>query len=191
MALLENEDGYTIQGLQLQLEKAGIDLPQWGKGAAKTVAHLQQEIKAGETILSADERGKLLRTVTVVGANIFYHSPDGKTFRLREERQVFADGRERRRNLGHSVSEKMKPDENPRDAMLRGIREELGITGEIELTEAGTDEQLLLSPSYPGLQSRYIRHDFDVVLNDEQFRPEGYIEEQLDKRTCFVWEEMI
>ena len=157
---------------------------------AKTLAHLQKEIESGETVLITGNEGELLRKVVVGGADVFYVSPEGKKYRLKEDRQVFKDGRERRRDLGQAVSEKMKPDENPNDATIRGIQEELGIGGEIILTETGTDEQLLSSPSYPGLQSQYIRHRFEAVLSHEQFREDGYVEEQSGKSTYFVWEEV-
>ena len=176
--------------LNKQLADAGIDTSSWGTGQAKTLAHLQKEIESGETILITRETGELLRRVVVGGADIYYRSSDGKKYRLKEDRQVFNDGRERRRDLGQAVSEKMKPDEDPRTAMIRGIQEELGISSEIYLTEAGTDEQMVTSPSYPGLESQYIRHKFQVLLTDEQFEPEGYTEEQSDKSTYFIWEEV-
>lgn len=179
-----------INALQRQLEGAGINVSEWGKEQAKTLAHLQKEIESGETVLVTGEQGELLRRVVVGGADIFYVAPDGKKYRLKEDKQVFKDGRERKRDLGQAVSEKMKPDENPKDAMIRGIREELGIEGEISLTETGVDEQLLSSPSYPGLQSQYIRHTFEATLNDQQFKPDGYVEEQEDKNTYFIWEEI-
>jgi hypothetical protein len=136
------------------------------------------------------ENGELLRKVLVVGADIFYLSPEGKKFRLKEEKQVFKDGRERRRDLGTAVSEKMKPGENPKEAMVRGIAEELEIEGEINLTKIDTDEKLITSPSYPGLQSQYVTHKFEVALNEQQFNPDGYKEEQSDKSTYFIWEEV-
>lgn len=122
----------------------------------------------------------------VGGADIYYHAPDGKKYRLKEDRQVFKDGRERRRELGRAVSEKMKP----RTAMIRGIQEELGISSKIILIDTGTDEQKIASPSYPGLESLYIRHKFRAELTDEQFNPDGYEEEQDDKMTYFIWEEI-
>lgn len=187
----------ALSALQQRLRGAGIDTAEWGTGAGKTLEHLQKEIEGGETVLVTGEDGELLRRVVVGGADVFYTSPDGKRYRLSEDRQVFADSdgedgesRERRRNLGHSVSEKMKPNEDPEEAMVRGIREELGVEGEIDLTATGTEEQLRSSPSYPGLQSQYIRHGFEATLSDQQFRPEGYVEIQEDKSTYFVWKEV-
>lgn len=181
---------FATDALKKQLADAGIDTSLWGTGQAKTLAHLQKEVESGETILITGETGELLRRVVVGGADIYYQSPDGKKYRLKEDRQVFKDGRARRRDLGQAVSEKMKPDEEPMAAMIRGIKEELGISGEIALSETGTDIQQVTSPSYPGLESEYIRHKFQATLADEQFNPNGYVEEQSDKSTYFVWEEV-
>jgi hypothetical protein len=189
MENFEKKEHFPTDALKKQLADAGIDTSSWGTGQAKTLEHLQKEIESGETILITGKAGELLRRVVVGCADIYYQSPDGKKYRLKEDRQVFKDGRERRRNLGQAVSEKMKPGEDIKEAMIRGIQEELGISGEINLTETGTDEQIITSPSYPGLKSQYIRHKFQAMLNDEQFNPGGYVEEQSDKSTYFIWEE--
>lgn len=180
----------TIDTLSNQLTKASIDTSTWGTGQTKTVAHLHEEIQSGETILTPGENDKLLREVIVGNADIFYQSPNGKKYRLKEDKQVFKDGRERRRNLGHAVSEKMKADEEPIVAMIRGIQEELGINSELKLVKLGTEILQEPSPSYPGLESNYVFHTFEVTLTDEQFNPAGYVEEQTDKSTYFVWEEV-
>lgn len=186
----ENKEHLATEALQKLLADAGIDTSLWGKGEAKTLAHLQKEIENGETVLVAGEKGELLRKVMFGGADVYYQSPDGKKYRLKEEKQVFKDGRERHRDLGHAVSEKMKPSEDSRTAMIRGIQEELGISGEVALTQIGTDEEKITSFSYPGLESQYVRHKFLAILSDTQFKPEGYVEDQPDKSTYFVWEEV-
>lgn len=191
MESFERSQEAAIDALKQQLESAGIDTSEWGKGEAKTVEHLQKEIESGETILITGEQGELLRKVVVGGADILYTSPEGKKYRLKEDRQVFKDGRERKRNLDQAISEKMKPDEDPTDAIIRGVREELDIEGDLSVTETGVEEQLLSSPSYPGLQSQYILHKFSITLVDSQFRSDGYVEEQEDKSTYFVWEEVV
>lgn len=190
METSHTEGELSVEGLMQQLAGAGIYTTEWGTGQAKTPAHLQEEIKSGETILAKDEQGRLLRTVEVGGADIYYEAPDGKKYRLIEEKQVFKDGRERRRDLGHAVSEKMKPGEDPLEAITRGIREELGIEGELNVTPSGDEVQVIPSPSYPGLQSKYTRHTFVATLTEGQYRPKGYIEEQADKSTFFVWQEI-
>ena len=177
--------------LRQQLEDAGIDTSKWGTGESKTLAHLQKEIDDGETVLTTDESGDLIRRVEFCGGDIYFVSSDGMKHRLKEEKQVFKDGRERKRDLGHAVSEKMKLGEDHKEAMIRGLREELGIDGDVAINEIGTDkEDLPTSPSYSGLPSQYIRHRFEIVLNDKQFKPEGYIEESSDMSTFFVWEQL-
>lgn len=190
MEQLKKINGTTLKTLKRQLESAGVDMATWGIGQAKTLAHLRKEIESGETILVANEAGGLLRKVVVGGADIFYKSPEGKRYRLKEDRQIFKDGRERRRNLGQAVSEKIKPGEDPEVAMIRGIQEELGIGSEITIIKIGAEERIIDSPSYPGLQSQYILHKFQAVLTKRQFNPAGYVEDQSDKSTYFMWEEI-
>jgi hypothetical protein len=176
--------------LKKQLEDSGIDISKWGKGEVKTIEHLQGEIDMGESVLEKDETGNLIRRVSVVGADIYYVSPKGKKYRLKEDKQIFQDGRERRRDYGHAVSEKMKSGEDPKVAIIRGIREELGIDGEIETQRTWEDEKVLLSPSYPGLLSNYHRYEFKVMLSEDQFKRDGYIERQEKMDTYFIWEEV-
>jgi 8-oxo-dGTP pyrophosphatase MutT (NUDIX family) len=175
-----------IAALRNRLERSGISTAEWGKGEAKTLANLVKELQEGDSSL-VEENGKLVRTVIVGGADVFYETPEG-SLRLKEEKQVFQDGRERRRDLGSAVSEKIRPDEAPAEAMLRGLREELGITGEVTMRYEGESGKTITSPSYPGLTSRYVNHKFTAVLSADQFKPKGYIEVQDDKTTYFVWQ---
>jgi hypothetical protein len=189
--------GVTEEGLAqlvwvVRLEQAGVSTANWGKAQAKTPQDLVKEIKDEETILVNDENGQLIRSVAVVNADVYYKAPDGGLFRLKEDRQIFADsGRERRRDLGAAVSEKMKANEGPAEAMIRGIREELGLVGPIAFTEEGTTQETTDSPSYPGLRSRYTRHKFRIILNSGQYQPEGYTETQAGKITYFLWEKLV
>lgn len=176
--------------LKTQLENAGINISIWGTDKAKTIEHLQKEIEEGETILTNNENGELIRNLTVVDADVCYTTKEGKQYRLKEEKQIFKDGRERQRNLGQAISEKIKPNEDPKIAIARGIKEELGIESEIDLTKIGFTKDVVESPSYPGLKTEYSIHKFKALLNDEQFNPNGYIEIQDGLTTYFVWEEI-
>ena len=40
---------------------------------------------------------------------------------------------------------------------------------------------------YPGIKSFHIGYEFLVVLNDEQYIEDGYIERQKDKDVYFKW----
>ena len=179
-----------LEAFKQQLQKAGIDISKWGVGEAKTPEDLQKEIEAGETVLEFDKEGRLLRKVLSSGTDVFYIAPDGKKYRLVEQRQVFKDGRERRRHFDWSVSEKLKSNEDPQAATIRGLKEELGIDGNVTLVESETEGKLTVAQSYPGLRTLYTTHRFAVALNDEQYKPEGYMEEQEGLTTYFAWEEV-
>jgi hypothetical protein len=164
-----------------------IPVEQWGKGSAKTVKHLYNEILEKESVLSYID-GKLIRSIEFVSAQIFYDSPGG-VLKLVEEKQIFKDGRVRSRYLESSVSEKMKADEGPRNSIIRGIEEELKIAISMDQIEIdGNIDETEESNSYPGLLTRYKGYKYKINLRSHQYNPEGYIEHQRDKSTYFKWE---
>ncbi len=168
-----------------------IDLNKWGKGEAKTLKHLFNEIESGESFLEKNKDGKLIRKVVSVAADIFYFDEENdKILKLVEEKQVFSDGRVRKRDFMTSVSEKMHPCEAAVYAIERCIEEELKVGVILDKKFKGIFTNIIFSSSYPGLQSRYTNHIFEVVFNFVQFRREGYIEIQPDKKTYFVWKEI-
>lgn len=181
------QKGYFLK-LKEKLIKSGIDVSLWGKGPSRTLEALYNEIVNGEAILFDSGGGKLLRKVTITGVDLFYTTQNGKLLKLKQEKQVFKDGRIKFRHSKLSVSEKMKPNETPLEATLRGITEELGISGPFYLSRTSSSIETLYSKSYPGLKSQYLCHHFKGYVPPEQYDPCGYIEEQDDKTTFFVWD---
>ena len=180
----------NVPKLKMLLSNAGVDISIWGTGGFKTIEHLAKEIDNNEIILAENEQGELIRISEVVASSIYYIDDINK-YRLKEQKQVFLDGRVRiRPSNGQSVFEKMKFGEDPTQAMIRGISEELGIDADINLKHINTVQDTADSKSYPGLQTKSTTHFFDVILNSEQFNPRGYTEEQSDKITYFVWEKI-
>jgi len=178
-----------LEKITQQLYSAGIDISKYGVDKAKKMSDLAHEIESGESTL-IEENGELIRKVLVGGVDVYYQTPDGKKYILKEDKQVFEDGRERKRKLQQSMAEKIKPNEDPAEATERGIVEELGISGKIELQKIRIDEEINESPSYPGLKTKYVFHRFAFYMTEEQFKPEGYIEKQSDKETHFIWQEI-
>lgn len=162
-----------------------IDVTSWGRSATKTPSDLFEEIQAGETVL-VEEGEQIMRKVSVAGVNVFYNDGHRK-LRLIEERQVFINGQERRRTMESSVSEKLKARENPKKAAERGVKEELGIDGKLTLKSKGKSERQQVSPSYPEVASKYVTFRFETWLNNNQYKSEGYIEDDGKKKTYFVW----
>ena len=170
------------------LAENGVDVSEWGTNKAKTVDDLLEEIRQGESQLIVFEEG--LRRVTPIDQiEVRYTDPDGVQYRLVEEKQTFRDGRERVRNLPRSLGEKIKAGEDPQQVASRGVYEELGIL--IDSTRFQSDDteyEERESPSYPNLVTRYDKHNFLVELTDEEFNPQGYMEDDGKKVTTFVWQ---
>jgi hypothetical protein len=168
------------------LELYDIPLDKWGRNSAKTVNHLLNEINDNESTLEVKDNN-LIRRVEFIGVKIFYTEND-ITYQLKEEKQVFKDGRTRVRNISSSVSEKKMKSEDPINAVIRGVKEELNIVINrnkviTDFTKIHEDESL----SYPGLFSIRKGYYYIYHFNKEQFNSEGYIENQSDKSTYFKW----
>lgn len=173
--------------LSNKLKDYGIPIENWGTGYAKNVDSLLDEILNNECAI-IDKGGSIIRYIEFVGVRIFYTDKRGVEYYLIEDKQVFKDNRERRRNMQSSVSEKMKFGEDPMGAAIRGIKEELDISVNesqlIKQRDLGYDSS---SNSYPGLKTKYKGHQFTCHLNDTQFKFNGYVEHQKDKSTYFKW----
>lgn len=184
----------NLKELEDLLSANSIDISQYGQGKAKTLENLLQEIKDGETVL-VKEGHVLVREVNVLSIDVFCRY-DGKQYRLKEDRQEFTDGREARRRSDYltdgAVSEKILPGEDLIDAVRRALAEELQVSSFQFLknpSKTGVKERT--SPSYPDLLSRYANYSSCVELHRNEFKHEGYVEEQDDKVTYFLWEETV
>jgi NUDIX domain len=170
-----------ILDLMAKLDRV-LPLDLYGKGAAKSVDSLLQEIESGECQLIW-ENEMPIRVLRV--SLITVRSPLGC---LWEERQEFHDGRVRFRNL-QGVSEKCRPQESFEETAIRGLQEELGldraiVTPTLQEIRCETEFRARLSTSYPGLKSHYTRGLFSLWL--EQPEP-NYVELGVEKNTYFVW----
>jgi len=163
------------------LEERDIDTAVWGTGTFKSIANLWDEYLK-DAVSFADPA---LRIVQVVQVLI---QQDGKI--LCEVEQEFKNGKCRRRN--RPPSEKINRNESSIDAAYRCLDEELGIRPEqvsIMATE-GQVEELNSSPSYPGLQTRYLIQRFraDVPgLPKEDFWRENTAAEEDDPVSRHLW----
>lgn len=179
----------SLDELLEKLIQAGIPVEKFGTGGAKTVQHLLTEIKDGESVMSTNGEGRLFREVGVLWLDVLCKRGDGSVYALREDRQEFHDGRVKRRNLGSSLGEKLKPSEAPEDAVVRALAEEIGFAGETsELYSFGHEETTRTPDNYPGLETDYHFYKYLTVIPEDAFRPDGYIEYQSDKTNYYVWE---
>lgn len=173
---------FTFINLISLLELFDIPVEQFGTGKAKRIEDLFNEIKNGDCELIISKDG-ICRKVSVVRAWV---TRDDQI--LIEDYQLFNDGQKRERNLDH-LSEKIHSGEDPATALERAFAEELDIHSSIIHMGGDTETETNDSPSYPGLKSTYIFHDFNVTLTKEQYKEEGYIEEEENTgiKTYFKW----
>ena len=156
----------SVQQLTHWLSTHGILIDTWGKGDAKTVSDLWQEMSYGETTLqllpeqnTTQQTPLLVRLVQVVELLI-----KRQDYTLLEAGQLLNNGAQRHRN--HLPAEKMKADETPLAAAWRCLREELTADDEIleqvvvSIVENARKERM--SPSYPGLRTEYLLYRAEV-----------------------------
>jgi hypothetical protein len=186
---LESErEQLTLAELENMLTLAGTDLSLWGLGAAKTVAHLHREIAEGESVVQVTDTGAVERSSRVVWVDVFYADQQGNVYHLVEDRQEFSDGRVRRRQLASSLGEKLKLHEDPDEAAMRALSEELGIEASSIVHKLGRKQMIDPSDSYPGLINSSDAYGYAIELADESFRADGYVERQADKTNHYAWE---
>ncbi len=190
----EKDERFEAEKLRIAklLHAHGIDTASWGEGGAKTLDHLVVEVLAGECQLVAHEEG-LVREVAIAEAVITHELPDGTVLQLYEQKQVFSDGRERRRHdlEDVSISEKLSVGEDSLQGVRRGMQEELQVGEGLTVVGRGNLQEIERdSPSFPGLKSLYSVVTFSVTCSPAAYRPEGYREIQEDKTTYFAWKQL-
>lgn len=177
----------TKEDIQKLLEEHHVPFEEWGKGSAKTLDHLVKEVQQGESELAVSSV-TLIRRVRIAWIHV-YCEVNGKTYRLKEEVQIFTGGRERRRILPGSIGEKLQTGEQADSNLVqRALAEELGVQKTLSIRKLYAKDNREDSPSFPGLTMEAVNYFFEVKISPEEFKPEGYSEVQSDKVTFFVWE---
>lgn len=169
--------------LQLLSNYPNVDTATWIKG----VSSLYSEVKNGECILEIED-GKLHRRVDVVAVKCFHTNNRGERFQLYEEKQVFKNGNARERGYKY-VAEKLHAGENPEQGALRGLAEELQISGpDIHVTPLVAENTFkkMESATYKGISSSYNTYVFSCEISDAHYK-DSYVEDQEDKQTFFSW----
>lgn len=165
------------------LEEMGIDLYAWGTGSYKSIANLWDEYKAGEVSFADDPPMRIVKVVQI-------HVQQDDAF-LFEVEQQFSDGKRRFRN--QPPAEKIKQGETSIDAAYRCLQEELGLkpgqVAKISLADE-QDEEVTLSPSYPGLPTTYLIHEIKahvIGLPKEDFWRENMAASDGDPVSRHLW----
>jgi hypothetical protein len=163
-----------------------IPVSQWGTGVAKALDDLYNELRLGESQL-VEQDGALVRLISGVSVRI-YSQVEGKRMLLKEDRQVFSDGRVRRREIT-GLGEKMGEGELSLAAARRVFTEELGIHELVPLVQIGEERRgPMTSNSFPGLLTKYETFLYESDMPAHLYREE-YQEIQPTKTSYFRWVE--
>jgi hypothetical protein len=172
-----------IEQLNNWLLSKGVDPSSWGLHNTKTVQNLWTEIALGESALQDDPPLRVIQVVHIIVRN-------GNRI-LVERKQNLGSNGSRYRN--QPPSEKIRPGENPIDAALRGIEEELQVQRDrIRLLDSplSKPEEVRESNSYPGLETKYIIYEVPVEISrlpDKDFWTDESIENRSDPVTKHHW----
>ncbi len=172
-----------VEELNKLLSHFQINPAKWVKG----VGALYKEVKNGECVLGV-KNGELHCQVKGVVIKCFYTNSQQERFQLVEEKQVFKNGQTRER--GHRfIAEKLKAGESPEQGALRGLAEELQISGPdvhvLSLFEENKCDTIE-SPDYRGIQTTYNTWVFSCEISDFHYK-KYYVENQEDKQIFFSW----
>lgn len=180
----------NIEELRDILVENGVRVEDFGKSGAKKLEDLFRELQNKETEI-VKEGDKIFRKISALSISV-KHESGGKKYVLVEEKQIFADGRERKRTPLGSLSEKLRRDEDPKVAVARALQEELSINTNYTPSFVETINEIKESGSYPSLLTKYVFYRYNIDLENEDYKPEGYVEheEGTGIKTYFVWKEM-
>lgn len=148
----------TQAQLYAWLQQQNIDVTQWGRGAAKSLAHLWRELQNGDAVIKTQPTLRIVNVVQVVIRR--------DDLILLEKAQEFGDGQMRYRN--QPPSEKMRIGEDYLAAARRGLLEELGVASDDVAFFQDSYRQrhaVIESPSYPGLPTQYTFHQIEAAVS--------------------------
>jgi ADP-ribose pyrophosphatase YjhB (NUDIX family) len=152
-------------------------------GGAKTVENLWAELAEGESQIQDDPPERQVQIV-----NIMIRAGDRL---LVEGEQEFGANQSRFR--GKPPAEKLKPGEDPVEAAVRCLHEEMEVDPRrvqiLSWTEA-PEPVRLDSPSYPGLATTYLRYEVEASvegLPDQPFTTQETAHDDGDPVTSHQW----
>ena len=156
----------NIQELQQKLNQYGISTEKWNSTFGnKNIEKLLKEIKSGDSILM-EENNTIYRSVKV--ANVVILS-DNEQYRLVEKAHLNKN-KELIKERGNNVlSEKMEPNETLTNAIIRGVKEELGEKYSKNILFLDEEKAIIKnmeksSYSYPGLKARYSFYEKTIKI---------------------------
>jgi hypothetical protein len=153
--------GLKVRALERYLRANNVDPSLFGQGQAKTLQELSAELTSGESSLMASPQGELVRLVDVVLLKIF----------RAQRREVLVVTKSKQHEteevgLNRLPGSKRRPDENQFLAAKRVLSRQLLIGEDCVKLDQGVHivQEDKDSPSYPGLQTVYVKRIISVEL---------------------------
>lgn len=150
-----------------KLNEFNIDISTWNiENGNKSVQQLFDEIKSGDSVINIDNNN-IYRSVKVANAVVL---SDDKQYRLIEKAHLNKDKQIVKERGNNVLSEKMDEDETVREAIIRGVQEELGekysrnivfLNKNIPASIKNVEKS---SYSYPGLKSMYTFYEKSIKI---------------------------
>lgn len=182
------------QEILKMLNKHQVPWDTWGKAGNRTL----------EDLFNYHEKDRLYFrngsseqcTIDVHAAIVVVtHKGDDGWRELYEDRQVFSDGSEIRRDSFNGIAETAKRSEaTMNDTAKRCLLEELNFNDPLlyELSDCIRIEHRkpMKSEKWPGIIAVYHRYLFDCIISDRLFRSDGYIEKERERTVYFKWKKL-
>jgi hypothetical protein len=168
----DNDFGKSPELVGKMLQENNIDISRFGKGEAKSLLTLANEVASGAArlMLDATEHKKLVRVVDVVLLRIYSDQKKEKAKVLIETAEQYPDGR--KRNIARLPGTKKEPHESSKETADRILKEMMGM-GDCKISfdydEKEVYEEENESPSYPGVKTVYRKEIVEghVVATDK------------------------
>lgn len=178
----------SIDELITLLDKYDIDHKHW---TTKSIDHLWSEYKNGECALKM-VKNKLVRSIRVV--KLYILSPDKNQILIEDFAEYdMPDGTVMTREKHNIPGEKLMIDETDlyavarrclREEMMDNVREPS--LKSLEKTSAEYENNGV-SSQYIGLDTVRTMVDFEAVIDETEFKPDGYTEHKGNRTTYFHW----
>jgi hypothetical protein len=148
-----------------------VDLANFGKGYAKSVADFQKEIVEEKKSCLCTRKGQLQRQLELVRISLYARGPDGMDRHLMLTMEIMEDGRARARH--QKLACVVMEGTTWKQAVTQTIKEKFGVPEDyqkdnIVLEGNWFKEENIFSPSYPGIKTVYLTHEVRMRIGNPQ-----------------------
>jgi hypothetical protein len=162
-ALVQAPVGMNEDDLKIYLTEHKVDLSQFGKGKAKTLKDISDELTKGESSLMVDSDGSIIRYVDVVLLKL-KNAKNNKI--LIQTERVYEDGS--KQSLKRLPATDKRPDENLFFSAKHIVTRKLHVSDNhvaFSTTDVHCVEEEKQSLAYPGLRTVYRKRIVNAMLN--------------------------